>query len=85
MADEPTPVTRLRLLTEQRGRLLGALDDQIAQAYFDARVEGCFEEALEVGPWSRTVAVRATRNVNEALGRHVRWYGFATASQDGTD
>lgn len=70
---EHSSIRRLRNLTQRRLDMLVDLDEQIAQAYFDARVAGRFDQALEVGPWSRTVAVRATRNVNEAQGRHMRW------------
>lgn len=83
---EHASIRRLRTLTERRDALLGDLEEQLAVAYFEARVAGRFEQALQVGPWSRTVAVRATRNVNEATGRHIRWSDeFATASQDGAD
>ena len=83
---EHASIRRLRTLTERRNALLCDLEQQIAVAYYEARVAGRFEQALEVGPWSRTVAVRATRHVNESLGRHIRWSDeFATASQDGTE
>lgn len=49
------------------------LDEAYAAAYFDARLQGRFDNALRVGRTSRKRALKLTRQRNEATGRTVRW------------
>ena len=67
------PVDRLRDLDLLAALVNDEIRREMSVAYFNARVQGRFEEALEVGPWPWTRAVAATRNVNEERGRSIRW------------
>lgn len=49
------------------------LEGLYEQAYFEARTQGRFQSALDVGRTSRKRALRWTRRFNEATGRTVRW------------
>lgn len=48
--------------------------DRIEQtALFDARIEGRFDEAVQISGLSVTKAMALTRHENEARGRMMRW------------
>lgn len=49
------------------------LEVEYTDAYFEARLQGRFEDALRVGRTSRTEALRMTRRKNEQSGRSIRW------------
>jgi hypothetical protein len=49
------------------------LDDAYAAAYFKARLEGRFLDALRIGRLSRKRALALVRRHNERTGRSVRW------------
>lgn len=49
------------------------LDAAYEEAYFQARLQGRFEAAVEVGRTSRKRALAFTRRRNEATGRQIRW------------
>lgn len=63
------PLQLLAWINTQRQEL-----EQLTQrALFDARMEGTFEEAIQISGLSRTRALALTRHENEARGRMVRW------------
>lgn len=49
------------------------LDEALALAYFEARLQRRFPEALSVGKTSKKRALALTRAHNERTGRSVRW------------
>ena len=49
------------------------LDDAYAEAYFEARIQRRFEDALRAGRASKKRALAWTRRRNEQTGRTVRW------------
>lgn len=63
------PIDRIRWVRQKRA----ALDQQLARALFDARLQGRFEEAREAAQLARKPALALTRQVNEGLGRQIRW------------
>ena len=67
------PVHRILWLAELDDLIQIELYDAYREAYFEARQQGQLESAIEVGPFSRTQAMRLTREQNEALGRQIRW------------
>jgi hypothetical protein len=67
------PVHRVLWLSELSNLLAEELHLAYRKAYFEARQQGTFEVAVEVGPFSRTVALAMTREHNEATGRQLRW------------
>ena len=68
------PVKRVLWLSELDNLVRHELYLAYRKAYFEARQQGMFEYAVEVGPFSRTQAERLTREENETLGRTIRWY-----------
>jgi len=67
------PVERVFWLSGVLAKAEGELTEALADAYFEARLQGRFESALRCGPVSRTRALKMTRRVNEQSGRSVRW------------
>jgi uncharacterized membrane protein len=49
------------------------IDLQLQVAYFDARLQGRLEIALEIAPHGRKTLLAMTRRENEARGRQIRW------------
>lgn len=49
------------------------LDDAYAAAYFEARIQRRFTDALRHGRMSKKRALALTRRQNERTGRSVRW------------
>lgn len=49
------------------------LEDAYAAAYFEARIQRRFSDALRVGTLSKKRALALTRKQNERTGRSVRW------------
>lgn len=67
------PVKAVAWLDGVMEKAQAELDDAYAQAYFTARLEGRFLDALRVGSLSRKRALRLVRRHNERTGRSVRW------------
>jgi hypothetical protein len=63
------PISIINHVLAERERLDAILD----RALFDARMQGVFDEAVQLSGLSRTRAEAATRRVNESLGRQIRW------------
>jgi hypothetical protein len=63
------PVQRILWLAEA----LVEADLAMAEAYFEARLQGQLEDAIARGPHSRKAALAMTRQENERRGRQVRW------------
>jgi hypothetical protein len=64
---------RLLWLAKRRQDVTAAFDDAFRATYFQARLEGLLDPALELGLHSRKTVMRMTRAENEARGRAVRW------------
>lgn len=56
------------------------LDAAYREAYFEARMQRRFEDALRVGRASKKRALAWTRQKNEETGRSVRWNDGADPS-----
>ena len=67
------PVERAAWLGGVLDKVKSELDDAYAQAYGEARLTGRFEDALRLGPLSRTRALAATRRFNHRRGSAIRW------------
>ena len=69
------PIERLIWLGGVDDQVKDELDAQLRRAYFEARLSGRIETALNLGFHSRKQILRYTRNENEARGRVVRHWG----------
>jgi hypothetical protein len=67
------PVERVIWLDGVLAKVTGELDRAYGEAYFEARLEGRFEDAVKYGKTSRTKALRYTRNHNDRTGRTIHW------------
>lgn len=67
------PLQLLQWITDQRQQL----DQLTREALFEARLNGTFDEAVELSGLSRKRALAETRHENESRGRMVRWSGKA--------
>lgn len=67
------PVAAVRYLDSVAAEVEATLSEHYADAYFTARFDGRFEEALAAGQTSRKRALRLVRWVNNRTGRAVRW------------
>lgn len=67
------PIERLMYLTGVKERATQELEDELAKAYFDARLSGRFEAAVLAGPYAKKRVLALTRHENERRGRTVRW------------
>lgn len=67
------PVERAAWLGGVLDKVKSELDEAYAQAYGEARLTGRFEDALRLGPLSRTRALAATRRFNHRQGSAIRW------------
>ncbi len=67
------PVDAVAHLDQLQEQVLQELDEARAVAYFDARLDGRFEEALRAGITSRKRALRMVRHLNDRMGRPMRW------------
>jgi hypothetical protein len=76
------PVKRVAHLHELDMQLRAEMYEAFREAYYQARRQGLLEYAIEVGPFSRTVAERLTREANEALGRTLRWHNVDKPTAD---
>jgi hypothetical protein len=83
LSDLPkNPVKRVARLHEIDLQVRAELYEAFRDAYYEARRQGLLDYAIEVGPFSRTVAERLTREANEALGRTLRWHNVDKPTAD---
>jgi hypothetical protein len=72
--DKPRdPIAAIMWLDGVLEQVQTELDDAYAEAYFEARLQRRFPEALLAGRTSKKRALALTRKRNEQLGRSVRW------------
>jgi hypothetical protein len=67
------PVERIAYLDTVLAKAREEVEAALAEAYFDARLEGVFDTAVRLGKCSRKRALMFTRKWNEQTGRSVRW------------
>lgn len=67
------PVERIFYLDTVLAKAREEVDDALAHAYFEARLEGRMHAAVRVGRASMKRALMLTRRINSAQGRAVRW------------
>lgn len=74
LSDAPKdPVERLMWLGGVHQQVVRELDAAFGDAYFNARLQGRFDTAVEAGPYARKRALAYTRHENERRGRTVKW------------
>lgn len=74
MQDAPEdPVERIMWLTGVKEQASAELDDALAEAYYNARLQRQLEAAVAAGPYARKRVLALTRRENEKRGRTVRW------------
>lgn len=56
-----------------QAEVLAEIDEARASAYFEARLDGQFEQTLAAGVTSRKRALRMVRGLNNRMGRPMRW------------
>jgi hypothetical protein len=74
------PVERIMWLSGVMKQAKSELDDQLAKAYFDARLQGRLDAAVSAGPYARKTVLAITRRENQSRGRMVRWRDGADPS-----
>lgn len=67
------PLRRLLYLSGVKEKVQEELDAEYRRIYFDMRLEGRLDDALDLAEHSHKQIMRFTRNENEARGRQVRW------------
>lgn len=67
------PVERIVYLDTVLAKAREEVEDALAQAYFEARLEGRMATAVVYGVSSMKRALMFTRRVNQQRGRAVRW------------
>lgn len=67
------PLSRLVWLDGVRTQVRTELDDAFAVAYYEARLQGLFEPALDLGLHGKHQALKFTRQVNNSRHRMIRW------------
>lgn len=67
------PLQRLIYLGGVLDRVRSELDQEWQKAYYDARIQGMFDRALDLRLHSRKRAIAWTRHENNARGRAIRW------------
>lgn len=67
------PIERLLWLSGVKEAVAAQMDSVWQDAYFDARLSGRLDTALDLGLHSRKRVMAWTRAGNEARGRMVRW------------
>lgn len=72
------PIERLMWLSGVMEQVTTELNTEFGRAYYEARLQKQFPQALALGLHSRKRALAFTRGENERRGRTVRW-------QDGYD
>jgi hypothetical protein len=67
------PIERIMWLSGVLNRAETELDEQLAKAYYEARLQRRLEPAISAGPYNRKKVLALTRRENERRGRSVRW------------
>jgi 3-methyladenine DNA glycosylase Mpg len=67
------PIERLMYLSGVKEQVNRELEDELAEAYFQARLQRRFEAALAAGPYKLKRALALTRHENQKRGRSIRW------------
>jgi hypothetical protein len=67
------PIERLMYLSGVKEQVALELEEALAEAYFQARLQHRFEAALAAGPYALKRALALTRHENQRRGRTVRW------------
>lgn len=67
------PVARVAYLDTVMAKAREEVEAALSEAYFSARLQRRFEDALRLGRASRKRALMLTRRHNAATGRAVRW------------
>lgn len=67
------PLERIAWLRQERERILAEIDEEFAKSYFRARLQGQIEQAIEIGPYSKKVVLKMTRQQNALRGTQIRW------------
>ena len=67
------PIERIMWLDGVMDQARAELDTALASAYFEARLQRRFPEALANGKTSKKRALALTRMRNNTTGRQVRW------------
>jgi hypothetical protein len=74
LKDAPTdPIERIMWLDGAIDQAKTEVDDALAAAYFEARLQRRFTEALANGKTSKKRALALTRRRNNQTGRQIRW------------
>lgn len=68
-----TPIERIMWLSGVHEAVTAELDAAFAAAYYDARLKGLLEPAVEAGPHARKRVLAYTRAENNRRGRTVHW------------
>lgn len=72
--DAPEDALRRIFWLGELAKLVDAeIDEQLQQAYFQARIEGRALAAIELAPHNKRDFIAMTRRENERRGRLVRW------------
>jgi hypothetical protein len=74
LSDAPEePLRRLLYLSGVKEKVQEELDVEYRRIYFEMRMEGRLDDALDAGEHSHKKVMAFTRAENEARGRQVRW------------
>lgn len=74
LADAPRdPIERIIWLSGVQTQVRRELDQELGEAYFNARLQRRLDEAVTAGPYGRKRVIAMTRSVNASKGQSVRW------------
>lgn len=77
LSDKPDrPLESIIWLSGVMDQVKKELDEAYAEEYAQARLQGLFETALDVGPFSRRKALALTRRWNNDRGRMIHWNDY---------
>ena len=67
------PLERIMWLSGVNDAVKRELDEAFGRAYYEARLKGQLDAAVNVGPHARKRVLAFTRAENERRGRTIRW------------
>jgi hypothetical protein len=67
------PIQRLIWLSDIQDQALAVIDQQAQLAYFQARMQGQLDTAIDLGLHAKKQIIAMTRHENENRGRLIRW------------
>lgn len=79
------PILAIQWLSLVQEQVNSEIEQAFAEAYFDARLRGQFDQALESGPYGKKRALAMTRRVNNSRARMIRWGDGVDASSSNYD